>query len=307
MGAKAKPAAATKIGDDDGEDLSTEKFMKLYKANCKQLGIDSNKQVTKKYQEEYLDAGTHLRKFHIWDTLGWQGTRALMDALRVVKYTHCFSIRFWKTHCEDEGLRCIVQFISEGTSPVQILELLNCGLTKLSCSFIGKMMLNTNKSIRHLKLDHNDIGSAGVKELAQGLRSNKNLESLSMQYCNIDKEGSRSLFEVVIFQQSVMTELNLQGNCLRDDGTISLLRGLSAAKTLTRIILADNQFIESDDVLQAIRGCFIRNKTLVSYDFRFNFIENDGVEQIGEFLVEAPHVTHVDVPERLSKEVIEAF
>jgi hypothetical protein len=51
-----------------------------------------------------------------------------------------------------------------------------------------------------VKLDHNDIGAAGVRALAEGLAVNKSLLSLSLTYCNIDQEGARPLFEILIYQ-----------------------------------------------------------------------------------------------------------
>ena len=53
-----------------------------------------------------------------------------------------------------------------------------------------------------LKLDHNPIGSEGMEYLAEGLRQNKNITNLSLQYCDIDKDGARSVFEVLLFQGS---------------------------------------------------------------------------------------------------------
>jgi len=48
----------------------------------------------------------------MWDEIGWQGVRALMDAAVQVKYKHCSSIRLWKAKCEDEGVRQITKFIA---------------------------------------------------------------------------------------------------------------------------------------------------------------------------------------------------
>ena len=91
-----------------------------------------------------------------------------------------------------------------------------------------------------LKLDHNEIGSDGVSRLAEGLSINKTLISLSLTYCNIDAEGARALFEILIFSQSKIEELNLAGNHLRNEGAITVLRGVSIAKSLKKIYLADN-------------------------------------------------------------------
>ena len=71
-----------------------------------------------------------------------------------------------------------------------------------------------------LKLDHNPIGSEGIKMLSRGLAMNKSLELVSLTYCKIDKEGADALFEIVIYTQSQLKELNLTGNLLENEGVI---------------------------------------------------------------------------------------
>ena len=105
-------------------------------------------------------------KFNIWEPLGWQGTRALMDALRSVNYQHTKTIRLWKTNSEDEGTRSVCQFIM-GAENVVILELLDNMITPLGCEHIGKLLMpEAKKTLTHLKLDHNSFGAAGLKYLA---------------------------------------------------------------------------------------------------------------------------------------------
>ena len=181
-------------------------------------------------------------------------------------------------------------------------------LTPLSCEFLARLIhpkANTNLQI--LKLDHNDIGSKGLEYLAEGMAINKTVTSLSLTYCNIDEGGARALFEMMIFTQSNLEELNLSGNLLRNDGLIALLKGVSINKKLSHLLLADNQFNEDDSVLDAIRSCFIKNQKLGHYDFRYNTLENYGVEKITSFLEEATWVSNVEISERISRETLELF
>lgn len=98
--------------------------------------------------------------------MGWQGIKAIMDALRAVKYKHGRSIRMWKTGCQDEGVRNICMYMEE-TNSVVILELLDNLITPLGCEFIGRALLPDRKSIlTTLKLDHNNIGSEGIIQLS---------------------------------------------------------------------------------------------------------------------------------------------
>lgn len=66
------------------------------------------------------------------------------------------------------------------------------------------------------------------------------IKTLSLCYCGIDQGGSRALFEVLIFQKSKLEELILTGNMLRNEGTMQVLNGVSIAKELKKIYLADN-------------------------------------------------------------------
>jgi hypothetical protein len=66
------------------------------------------------------------------------------------------------------------------------------------------------------------------------------LKTLSVAYCGIDHEASQGLFELLIYSKSKLEELILTGNNLRNEGSIKVLQGVSAAKELKKIYLADN-------------------------------------------------------------------
>ena len=122
-----------------------------------------------------------------------------------------------------------------------MLELLDNKITPLGCEFIGKLLSpKVGTNILILKLDHNEFGSKGMQHLSEGLAINRQIQSLSLTYCNIDQEGARAIFEILIFSQSQLEELNLSGNHLRNEGIIVVFRGLSINKNLKKIYLADN-------------------------------------------------------------------
>ena len=167
-----------------------------------------------------MEDGSPILKFNIWESLGWQGTRTLMDALRSVNYSHTRVIRLWKTDSEDEGVRSVCQYIM-GCNSVIMLELLDNHISPWGCEHIGKLLVPEAKTnLTHLKLDHNSFGAEGLAHLAKGLSMNKNIVQLSLTYCNIDETGARSLFEILIYSGSVLEELILSGNHLRNAGTI---------------------------------------------------------------------------------------
>jgi len=159
MGAKKKAPAKKKGKAEEEDDVSVDQFWKQYKTKkCPEYGVDVLKYVKEKY-ELYQEEQEKITKFHIWEEMGWAGTRALMDSLRMVNYPHCVSIRFWKTYCEDEGVRAICQFLEQG-KPTLFLELLDNRITHLGCEFISRSLHpKMNPTIQVLKLDHNQFGT----------------------------------------------------------------------------------------------------------------------------------------------------
>ena len=302
MAGKKKGKKAPKKDEEPEE--STEKLFKLYKKKCTELQCSTSKALMAKFLDDDVE---DIDKIHIWDEIGWQGVKALIESLKAVDYQHCKSLRLWKTGCEDEGVRSIIDWLS-GNSTVQMLELLENKITPLGCDFISRICVPESPSgITILKLDHNDIGSDGIINLSQGLIMNKNLEELSLTYCNIEADGARAIFDFLIYTKSGLKKLNLTGNHLRNEGIIQVLRGVSCNKLLEQFNIADNQFGEEDEVLQAFKFCMTRNKTLTHYDIKFNAIMDDGVKYLTEVLLEASHVWDVEISERVTQEILKEF
>lgn len=205
----------------------------------------------------------------------------------------------WKTFCEDEGVRAVVQCLMQ-IKTVFKLDLLDNKMTYLGCEFISNLIHpKANCNLEILKLDHNDFGSRGMIALSEGLAINKTLKNLSLSYCNIDAGGARALFEVLIFSQSQLEELYLNGNHLRNEGVVLILRGVAVNKNLKMINLADNQFNDDAEVLDSIEFCWKKNKNLGWYNFAYNnLFDNGGLDKIIEFLGPCNHVFKVEVSER---------
>ena len=104
--------------------------------------------------------------------------------------------------CEDEGARKIAEYICRNNK-VATLELLECGITPLGCEFIGRALTpGAGSALQFLKLDHNNIGTQGMKNLVVGLSVNKDIQGMSLQYCGLTAESCPSIFEMLIFMSS---------------------------------------------------------------------------------------------------------
>lgn len=107
---------------------------------------------------------------------------------------------------------------------VEGLDLLDNKITAIGCEQLARLFNpftpNPVPPIKHLILDHNPIGSAGCNALLKGIHANDFITNLSMTYCRLDKDCSRSIFELLIFSKSKVQKLNLAGNELRNEGFI---------------------------------------------------------------------------------------
>lgn len=99
---------------------------------------------------------------------------------------------------------------------------------------------------------------------------------LSLTYCGIDAQGADALFEIMIYSRSALEEVNLSGNLLMNEGIIKLLRGVAIAKSLKKILVADNQFNDDEDVMKALEFCMKKNDRLGKYDLKYNNIGEQG-------------------------------
>ena len=72
--------------------------------------------------------------------LGWQGTKAVVDALFKADYKWITSVRFWRCLIQDEGARLISQFLIR-YKECTILELLECEIHPLGCEFLNNVFM----------------------------------------------------------------------------------------------------------------------------------------------------------------------
>ena len=111
-----------------------------------------------------------------------------------------------------------------------------------------------NLSLLTLKLDYNiEFGSNGLHHLCLGLRTNKSLRQLSLQFCNISHESGQDLADLLANTNSLLQSLNLTGNRLRGIGLTALCTGLCMNTKLDRLSLADNMI----DQVSFLFYCFI--------------------------------------------------
>mmetsp|Transcript_9178 Transcript_9178/g.9129 ORF Transcript_9178/g.9129 Transcript_9178/m.9129 type:complete len:281 (-) Transcript_9178:36-878(-) len=241
--------------------------------------------------------------------------KCLADALREYDYKYLKEVHLWDAGIEDEGARSLSMYLVNAIS-MRTIEIVNSKISPLGCEFIGQIFgIGSRNFILSLKLDYNNFGDAGVELLSRGLRLNQTLFHLSLAFCGITGEGARYIMEIIINQQCNIKDLNLQGNCLRNQGVVILFRGLMINSSVVSVDLTDNQFGEEELVLTTLRNLIFTNKSLKNLDFTHNGFYETGAQFILGFLTEKNEeggdivyaINEIKLPEKISRDTIKAI
>ena len=150
--------------------------------------------------------------------------------------------------------------------------------------------LKTNTTVRNLTL--NNSSQDGVAALAECLKYNASLETLSIVGDVIGDDGAAALGECLKYNKS-LTTLDLSHNRIGDDGAAALGECLKYNKSLTTLDLSHNRI--GDDGAAALGECLKYNKSLTTLDLSHNRIGDDGAAALGECLKYNKSLTTLDL------------
>jgi hypothetical protein len=98
-----------------------------------------------------------------------------------------------------------------------------------------------------LRLDSNNFGDEGFRRLNKGLRMNPNIACLSMNHCGLTENSSKCLLELLIFKDSKIDELSLEGNSLKALGAETIFKAMELNSSVKTLNLADNKIEENEE------------------------------------------------------------
>jgi Ran GTPase-activating protein (RanGAP) involved in mRNA processing and transport len=161
---------------------------------------------------------------------------------------------------------------------ISIALMMNQSLTTLNaryCSLGGKgtiVDMNTmevlceslkmNTALTSLSLERNKLGSSSIQILFDMLASNKTIAILDLSDNAIDDVGAKVIATCLEENSTTLTDLNLNGNCICEDGLVLISRSLEVNKGLTKLDIGGNSF--GKEGIRELAKSLARNTSLRS-------------------------------------------
>lgn len=146
---------------------------------------------------------------------------------------------------------------------LRILHLYNNKLSVEDAQQLG-VVLRSNRSIDTIIMEKCEISCEAAMKLAVGLRDNKTLRTVNLWDNNIGCDGATSLADA-LKSNCTLTTLNLWGNNVGDDGATAFADALRVNNTLQTLILVYNNVGDDggDELVDALElNSGIRNLDL---------------------------------------------
>ncbi|XP_060794526.1 NACHT, LRR and PYD domains-containing protein 12 isoform X2 [Neoarius graeffei] len=144
------------------------------------------------------------------------GCVALASAL-TLNPIHLRELNLGNNKLTDAGIKCLCDVLN---AEIFQLELNDCCLTESCCDSLASVLLKKCSSLNVLNLGGNHLQDSGVKTLCVGLESpNCKLEILRLFNCGVSEKSCEFLASVLSGKYSVLKELDLSGNNLKDTDT----------------------------------------------------------------------------------------
>ena len=220
--------------------------------------------------------------------IGIEGAENIAEGL---KSNHALSsLSLADNKLEEEGTNALIQALNYNNTLIY-LDLHNNNTGNKEASELAQV-LRYNSSLTCLKLGGksfgNTIGDEGVKQLAEALKCNQTLISLTLESHyfaggGIKSEGASALAEA-LKSNRMLTHLNLEENKIGQEGAEALANALESNNMLTYLNLHSNKI--GDVGAKKLAEALKYNRSLTELNLDANSMGERGISQLAEALRE---------------------
>ncbi|XP_076851920.1 NACHT, LRR and PYD domains-containing protein 3-like isoform X2 [Brachyhypopomus gauderio] len=176
------------------------------------------------------------------------------------------------------GVEQLCAGLKSSNCKLEILRLSGCGLTEESCKSLTSV-LQTENSLKELKINNNDLQDSGVEQLCAGLKSsNCKLEILRLSGCGLTEESCKSLTSVLQTENS-LKELEMNNNDLKDSGVEQLCAGLKSSNCKLEILRLSLCGL-TEESCKSLISVLQTETSLKQLEINNNDLQDSGVEQL---------------------------
>ncbi|XP_076849575.1 NACHT, LRR and PYD domains-containing protein 3-like [Brachyhypopomus gauderio] len=186
----------------------------------------------------------------------------------------------------DPSEECLVRLLPVVKASRKVI-LSGCGLTEESCKSLTSV-LQTENSLKELKINNNDLQDSGVEQLCAGLKSsNCKLEILRLSLCGLTEESCKSLISVLQTETS-LKQLEINNNDLQDSGVEQLCAGLKSSNCKLEILRLSGCLVTEEGCSSLASALSSNPSHLKELDLTYNHPGDSGVKLLSARL-EDPH------------------
>jgi len=290
--------------------LSESELNSIFLAKCQDFGLVANdkffqrflnnqckKSFEKVFEMDYCSLGPkacalvaqivfyhpHIKIVSIaGNSLGNKGSLSFADLILHSKSV--ISLDLSSNSISDKGAQLIFQAMQQN----KFIVTLNIGSsTGVSRNSFGNgaaqelsRVLETNEVLSELDISMTEITSDTVKIISEGLGKNKTLQYLNISNNNIQSSGAKRFISACMFSQIV--NLNLSNNHIKDDFSSSLVKYMTANKSLRVLNLSGNSLTKQ--FIKAISDPLSSVSMLTELNISHNPITGVGADLLGPAL-----------------------